>query len=169
LGVTIHFEGQLSDETAYRNLIAGAEVFARERSWLTEPLESEETTLLRVRDEKEWDYRGPVKGMLIYPHEDCEPVRLEFDRTLYIQEYTKTQFAGAQIHVEVLELLTVIKPFFFTFKVEDEGEYWETGDLQLLSEHMDRVHNVIQEELEKNPSAQTKLKTPSGRIIDLMT
>ena len=75
---------------------------------------------------------------------------------------------GAEIHLKVLELLTAIKPFFSTFKIEDEGEYWETGDLRLLTEHMDQIQNVIEEELQKDPSARTKFKTPSGRMIDLM-
>src|SRR5258708_40272263 len=42
------------------------------------PIESEQKTLLRVRDEGDWDYCGPVKSVLIYPHDDCDPVRFEF-------------------------------------------------------------------------------------------
>src|SRR5215472_6238803 len=72
MGVTIHFEGQLIDESAYRSLIDVAGRFAAEQEWLTEPIEISHTTLLRVRDEKDWDYAGPVKGISVYPHEDCE-------------------------------------------------------------------------------------------------
>lgn len=169
MGVTIHFEGQLLGEPAYHDLLEAAASFAKQQAWLTETIESEQTTLLRVRDEKDWDYCGPVKGMLIYPHEDCDPVRLEFDRDLYIQEFTKTQFAGAEVHLKVLELLAVIKPFFSQLKIEDEGEYWETGNLQLLTEHMNRARNAIEEEARKYPSAQVKFKTADGRIIDLMS
>lgn len=94
---------------------------------MTEHIESEEVTLPRIRDDKEWDYCVPIKRLVIYPHEDCDPIRLEFDRDLYIQEFTKTQFAGARIHLKVLELLSVIRPFFSEFSIEDEGEYWEKG------------------------------------------
>ena len=169
MGVTIHFEGQLDDEAAYRRLIDVATACAQKQGWLTEPIESEQKTLLRVRDEEDWDYCGPVKGVLIYPHEDWDPVRLEFDRDFYIQEFTKTQFAGAPVHLRVLEFLTAIKPFFSKFRVEDEGEYWETGDVQVLMEHMNRVQHVIDAELRKNPSARMKVKEPDGRIIDLIT
>jgi hypothetical protein len=102
MGVTIHFEGQLTDKVAYGNLIEAAKSFALDRGWRAEPFESDETKLLRVRDEEEWDYVGPVHGIVLYPHVDCDPVRLEFDRDLYIQEFTKTQFAGVQTHLKRL-------------------------------------------------------------------
>jgi hypothetical protein len=57
--------------------------------WPIQPIASGEVTLSRVRDEKDWDYIGPVNGIVIYLHEDCDPVRLEFDRDLYIQEFIK--------------------------------------------------------------------------------
>jgi len=110
-----------------------------------------------------------MKGIVLYPSEDCEPVRLEFDRDLYVQEYTKTQFAGVDMHLKVVELLRVLKPFFRALRVQDEGEYWETGDVRILTEHMDTIHHVIESELKKNPRARAKLKTPDGRIVDLMT
>ncbi len=135
--------------------------------WRTEPIVSNETRLLRVRDGEDWNYVGPVRGIVLYPHADCDPVRLEFDRDLYIQEFTKTQFAGVQTHLSVLELLKAIEPFFQNLKVEDEGEYWETEDIQLLAEHLSSVQKVIESELQKNPSTQAKFKTPSGRILDL--
>jgi hypothetical protein len=168
LGVTIHFEGQLPDEEAYRRLIETSSKLALNQGWLTEPIEPAEATLLRVRDEQDWDYTGPVKGLTIYPHEDCEPVRLEFDRDLYVQEYVKTQFAGPHLHVKIIDLLNSIEPFFLKFTVEDEGEYRDTRDLGILSDHMERISQVIDDELRKNPSIQTKVKLPSGRIVDII-
>jgi hypothetical protein len=167
MGVTIHFEGQLTDKVAYGNLVEVAKAFALDRGWRTESIESGETTLLRVRDEEEWNYVGPVHGIVLYPRVDCDPVRLEFDRDLYIQEFTKTQFAGVQTHISVLALLKAIEPFFRNFKVEDEGECWDTGDAQLLAKHFARCQEVIEAELRKSPSTQTKFKTPNGRILDL--
>ena len=60
MGVTIHFEGQLLDENAYQKLIEIVSSTARATGWQTEPIESKEVTLLRVRDEQDWDYTGPV-------------------------------------------------------------------------------------------------------------
>ena len=80
MGVTIHFEGQLKNEAAYQDLVGLASSIAGAEGWPTEPIASGEVTLSRVRDEKDWDYTGPVKGIVIYLHEDCDPLRLEFDR-----------------------------------------------------------------------------------------
>jgi hypothetical protein len=170
MGVTIHFDGELLDEDAFRSLVSTASAFANRQTWLTEPIESDQTTLLRVRDnEEEWDYIGPVKGIVLYPGEDCDPVRLEFDEDLYVQEYTKTQFAGVDTHIKVVELLKSLTPFFRKLRVQDEGEYWETADVRTLTEHMRTVQEIIESEVKKDPSAQAKVKTPNGRIMDLMS
>jgi hypothetical protein len=169
MGVTIHFDGHLKDEAAYYQLLDAVISIAKANSWSTEAIESKVTTLSRVRDEQDWDYVGPVRGIVISIAEDCDPVRLEFDRDLYVQEFIKTQFAGSQVHLKVLELLKALKPFFRDLKVEDEGEYWETGNLQHLTEHMNRAQKAIEAELEKYPNGQMKVKTPSGRILDLIT
>jgi hypothetical protein len=169
MGVTIHFEGQLNNEAAYQELVGVASSMADAEGWQIETIASGDVTLPRVRDEKDWNYTGPVKGIVIYVHEDCDPVRLEFDRDLYVQEFTKTQFAGVQIHLKVLKLLKAIEPFFRNLTVEDDGEWWETQDTANLEEHMARVQQVIDEELRKAPSTQVKVKTPSGRIMDFLT
>jgi len=168
MGVTIHFEGQLKDQVAFQDLMELAKAFARSRGWEIEPIDLQETTLARVRDEKDWDYVGPVSGVALYPGPNCEPMRLEFDRDLYIQEYTKTQFAGLGIHLSIVELLREIEPFFQRLSVEDEGEYWETGDAETLARHFSRCQEVIEEELRKSPAGRMNVKTPSGRIIDLI-
>jgi hypothetical protein len=126
-------------------------------------------TLHRVRDEKDWDYIGPTKGIVVYLHVNCEPVRLEFDRDLYIQEFTKTQFAGVHVHVQALKLFKAVQPLFLHLSVEDEAEYWETRNTQTLTEHFETVMKGIEAELRKSPSGRTKVRIPSGRIVDLIT
>jgi len=95
-------------------------------------------------------------------------VRLEFDEDLYVQEYTKTQFAGPEIHIAVVTLLRTLEPLFEKLGVIDESEYWETGDAQNLQAQFDRCNEAIAEELAKDPEAKYKLKLPDGRIIDIM-
>jgi hypothetical protein len=168
MGVTIHFEGQLKNEVAYQQLLEEVSSIAKAEGWSSEAIESRVTTLSRVRDEQDWDYVGPVKGIVISIAEDCDPVRLEFDRDLYVQEFAKTQFAGVEAHLKVLELLKALRPFFHDLKV-DEGEYWETGNLRGLTEHMNRAQKAIEAELEKYSHGRMKVKTPSGRIMDLVT
>ncbi len=69
MGVTIHFEGQLRDESAYNQLIDAAESFAKARGWVTRSIAEANTILNRVRsdDETEWDYEGSTKGIEIRP------------------------------------------------------------------------------------------------------
>ena len=169
MGVTIHFEGQLFDEKAYQDLMAFVSSTANLDGWRTEPIESRRVTLVRVRNEQDCDYTGPVKGMAIYLHEDCDPVRLEFDENLYVQDYTKTQFAGADWHLRVVGLLKAIQPYFRELKVDDEGEYWDTGDITVLNGHIQTSKRAIQKLFDENPGAKMKVKMPHGKFIDLVT
>jgi hypothetical protein len=169
MGVTIHFEGQLLDEKAYQELMAFVSSTAKVEVWRTEPIESKKVTLLRVRDEQDWDYTGPVKGIAVYLHEDCDPVRLEFDENLYLQEFTKTQFAGVDWHLKVVGLLKAIQSYFRELKVDDEGEFWDTGDRAILQDHLDTIDKIIEEKFRENPAASVKVKEPDGKIIDLIT
>jgi len=169
MGVTIHFEGKLRGPEAFNELLQVASDYSRAMKWSIQPIEEDRVTLLRVRkDESEWDYTGPVRGVALFPHDDCDPVRLEFDDNFYFQEYTKTQFAGPEVHVWVVGLLRRIEPLFEQLTVLDEGEYWETSDLSVLKRHMDTCDQIIQQELQRCPHAAVKVKMPDGRIIDMM-
>lgn len=169
MGVTIHYKGKLINAAAYDSLIETAKQYALLKEWLTETIENREVKLLRVDDmEQDSDYTGPTQGVTLYPHEDCEPTRLEFDRDFYIQEYTKTQFAGTLVHIQVVEFLRKIEPHFDCLAVEDEGEFWDTQDEGILASHIASVNSVIEEYRRKDPRNEIKVKTPDGRIVDLI-
>jgi hypothetical protein len=121
-----------------------------------------------VRDEKDWDYVGPTRGIVLYPHKDSEPLRLEFDASGFIQEYIKTQFAPTSIHITVVQLLQEIAPQFLNFSVEDEGEYWESGKLETLDGHRDACFRILDEMLANDPQLRGPVHLPSGRIVDLI-
>lgn len=169
MGVTVHFEGKLRDEAAFLRLVSRIEQVARQETLLTERFENQEMRLARVRQEKDWDYIGPTRGIILYLHQDCEPVRLEFDRDLYIQEWVKTQFAGSHTHMRLVTLLRDLQPFFEDLKVSDEGEYWETGDESLLTGHIVKCHEVIAQIARENPRAQVKVREADGRLTDLIS
>ena len=168
MGVTIHFEGSLPDEGSFTTVLSIARNHAKRYGWKVETIDAPDVLLQRVRGEHDWDYRGPVRGIALYPHEDCDPVRLEFDKDLFVQEFTKTQFAGIDVHRQINELLRALAPHFRDLRIEDEGELWDTGDVELLQTHFSNCERVLQEHLRENPSARAKIKLPDGRILDFV-
>ena len=168
MGVTIHFEGKLRNRSSLDATVRAAATFARARGWTATPILEEQARLARARDKKDWDYEGPTSGIELLPHTRSDPVRLEFDRDLYIQEFTKTQFAGPTVHQEVVDLLRELAPHFETLSVQDEGEYWETGDAVLLSTHIHNCDRALADELRKHPGAQGPVQL-DGRWIDIIS
>lgn len=77
----------------------------------------------------------------------CEPFRLEFDRDLYIQEYTKTQFAPVQIHILLVDFLRSNIEIFESVEIIDEGEFFETNDLELLNKHLQACNEQLEQYL----------------------
>ena len=168
MGVTVHFEGTLKSTQALSSLLLRIEEIALAETLLTERFENTEVKLGRVREEQPWEYVGPTKGIVLYLHEDCEPLRLEFDRELYVQEWVKTQFAGVAIHIRLIQILREIEGFFRTFAVNDEGEYWESENKAVLTEHIRRCNEAIAEFAAQNPHSRVKVKEPNRRLTDLI-
>jgi hypothetical protein len=168
LGVTIHFEGRLRDEDAYRQFIDTALSFANEMEWSCREFHNDQTHLKRVRGEEEWDYVGLSRGVEISPHEACDPFRLEFDKDFYIQEFTKTQFAPIEIHVLIADFLRKNADSFDSFLVEDEGEFFETNDLGLLETHIENCNSLMEEYLAQPNKYYGPVRLEDGRIVDLM-
>jgi len=86
---------------------------------------------------------GRVRGIVLYPHENSEPLRLEFDRDLIVQEFIKTQFAPAEIHVKIVGFPKEITPHFEALAVEDEGEYWDTEGLDVVENQQFSVRSAM--------------------------
>ena len=168
MGITVHFEGRLKDEVAYERAITTAIRFASVRDWPAESFRIELARLSRVKDEQDWDYEGPTRGISLRPHSSCEPIRLEFDRELYIQEYTKTQFAPPEVHRELVALLVALGPYFVELVVFDEGEYYETRDEEVLLQHRNRCFELLDEHLRDDKFLKGPVRLPSGRIADLI-
>lgn len=168
MGVTIHFEGRLRDQSAYEALIAEATSFAAAREWESVPFAVPNAKLSRVRDDTDWDYEGPTRGIELHAHPNSEPIRLEFDQDLYVQEYTKTQFAPPEVHKDVVALLDLLADHFVSLEVHDEAEYYESRNEDLLLMHRDRCFQAIDEHLANDKSLSGPVRLPSGRIADLV-
>jgi len=168
MGVTIHFEGKLKSQDSYLYVIDIAKQFAISNDLEFTIFEEGNKLLQRVKNEEDCDYQGPTKGIVIEIATNCDPLNLEFDEALYIQEYCKTQFTRTDNHIIIINLLRTIEPYFNALKIHDEGEYWETEDITILQMHIDNCFRGIEEAKEENSSLEGPFRV-DGRIIDLMS
>ena len=168
MGVTIHFEGFAANSEAFDEICKKARNFANERGWEIEPIDEKEVTLQRVKDDVDWDYVGSVSGLSIYPHENSEPFRLEFDKEYFIQEYIKTQFAPVGIHKSIVQLLKQLQPHFKTLQVVDEAEYFESGSESVLQNHLDKCFELLDGYLQDAEKYYGPIRLENGRIVDVM-
>jgi hypothetical protein len=169
MGVTIHFEGKLTERPGVDEVVAEAERYAESVGWPFQRFEKTNTTLRRVRDEQDWDYTGPTRGVTLQPHPDSDPFSLEFDRDLYVQEYVKTQFAGPETHIAIISLLRRIQPLFESLDVNDEGEFWNTNDRLVLESNINWCAAQIDRIKQETPSARGPVRLENGRIADVIS
>lgn len=166
MGITIHFEGQVKSKPAFEQLVFAARKWAAREGWPISDISRQHRVLQRVKNETDWDYSGFTEGVELHPHQNAEPLRLEFDENLFIQEYIKTQFAGPEVHRQVVAFLKDIQPCFSELTVTDEGEFWESENMQRLIDLMEGCNRALNDVLTKNPKARGPRRLPSGRIID---
>lgn len=100
--------------------------------------------------------------------EGVEPIISErnedFDHSFLVyQAHVKTQYAGAEIHIKVIELMKYLSSkYLIDFELEDESQYYETGDAEKLIEKL----GVINEFLEtfNDLLSKTKIESPKDFI-----
>jgi len=149
MGLTIHYNGAFSSGAFLPAMIEEVKDIAEVHRW---PYHIYET------DFPDYDFTtetfdGKVYGISLTPPQS-ETVSLTFlsngrlSNTLWLnylkddgsKEYlymlfTKTQFAGWQIHRQIVHILKYISQKYLRhFNVDDEGMYWETGDINILQE-----------------------------------
>src|SRR5262249_41891195 len=146
MGVTIHYSGSLRSAKEVDQLVATASSFARDRGWQVE---------------------SRLDGVVLRPHPRCEQVELLFKGAKLAQSWTKTQFAGADVHVAVIELFRTLKPIFSRLAIKDEAGYWRTGDRAALEKSL----GFTEEASSHFVSGQSYVgpyQHESGRIIDIL-
>jgi hypothetical protein len=168
MGVTIHFQGTLKDPGDATAVLAAAAEFAATHAWKTEPADSPRRTLVRKDGDSVKTVEGPVRGLILFPHADCEPVRIEIDRDGRFEDFTKTQFAGAKIHERVVSFLRRLQPLLASLDVEDEGGFWEKDDSKLLRKTIEDCAAAIEEARQESTGARVMVRLKSGRIADIV-
>ena len=86
-----------------------------------------------------------------------------------MRDYCKTQFSTVETHVALIELFRKIAPHFQVLTINDEGEFWDSGDYDLLAETWAIVDSMLSQLREENPEGEFKVRLPSGRIVDAIT
>lgn len=143
MGITIHFSGRLRSAEDYLRVTGAGRALAQRKGVIVYELDVERKELIRVKNGEVKTYESSVRGIAFGLHPEAEHIRLQFDRDNYLQEFCKTQFAGVATHLEVLDFLREIEPYFENFNVIDEGGFWETGDLGALEDQFERMNQML--------------------------
>ena len=167
-GVTIHYEGTAASPDSVVKILAAVTAFAKKNKWKIEDASITKGRLQRVIDEKDKDYEGKITGVVIRVADNCEPLHFQFGEDLFMQDYVKTQFAGIDVHIQIVHLFESLRPYFKKIDVYDEGDYWEAHDKAVLVDHIAKVDSMIEEIKKKNPKARGPLRMESGRIADIV-
>jgi hypothetical protein len=152
-GVTIHFEASAKSTGDVSRVLEIATAYAKERGW---------------KVEQTFAAAGELPGIVLYPHIWSEPVWLRFANDLALRDSVKTQFAGADVHVEIIRLFDVLKPIFKSLDIVDEGEYWEKRDRALLENHLNQVKESLRQLKREEPAMYGPIKLKDGRIVDMI-
>lgn len=168
MGVTIHYQGRLRSPESLETLMQSCRDFASaSNDWKFKEV-AESKTLMRVVNGQNQDYQGFVRGVIVQPPGLCDPLGFEFDNSFFLQDYCKTQFSGASVHIQVISLLKLIEPFFEELKVIDEGEYWGASNEETLHRLMQECNQWMLETKRGNPDYIGPIVQENGRIADLV-
>lgn len=132
MGVTIHYRLELSHHAQLPALLAAAREFANARGWPIHEIDDASLLSPNIFPFGGQDGGGSGSGVVIVPDEHCEPVMLVFGPDLVAIASTKTQYAGAEVHMDVVSLLDALTPHVLSIDVTDEAEFWQTRDASSL-------------------------------------
>ncbi|HEY6009866.1 MAG TPA: hypothetical protein VIX18_00240 [Nitrospirota bacterium] len=161
MGITIFAWGRIDRIEDIGRLIEDVKGIAEQNNWTYRIIDDgfaarPNAVLTRsARDDKAAVIKGSLglKGIIINPEPGSEPLSILFDRSGVLtdlmqqlswihsngqgERFTmcKTQFAGIDTHIQMIELLANLKErYIANLTVNDEGAYWETRDRRILAE-----------------------------------
>lgn len=150
MGLTFHYSGTIQSYTFIDELTEEVKDICQNLDWNYTILKKEKNSNL--------------KGIVILPQNSeplfltflpdsrlCSPLSLMFDNDpandpiYYYTIHTKTQFAGADIHITLLKLLRHLgNKYFAELHVEDEGLYWETQNESVLLKQFEKYNYALE-------------------------
>jgi hypothetical protein len=170
MGVTIHYRGKLNDKGQLAIFCDELADIAKAMGWPSVRLDDDWTRPSNAKLEHtpagaEISGNLGLKGIQFTPGLKAEPLSFFFDRDGNLTspinlvlitdgtldpgqawESIKTQFVAPETHVWIIGLLKYIKKRYISnLQVLDEGEYWETGDINILKEKMALINRKIEQ------------------------
>lgn len=171
MGLSFHYSGSFNKNASLSEMIAEVKDIAEVNQWRCIIYEKQ----FPSKDLGSKTYNQEIYGISFSPHE-CEPVCICFlsngkmsspanlqmfgqtnrrDERKYLYMLSvKTQYAGIHVHKIIIDLLKYLdKKYFSELKVYDEGQYWETGDdelLQTIFKRYDAALQIVDSALDNN-------------------
>jgi len=162
MGLSIHYKGRFNKNAVLSDLITEVKEIAEAFKW-NYRIHLEEFPDKSNNDDH---YDGEIYGISFTPPK-CETVSICFlsnyrmssgahlkffghsknqseKKYLYMLS-VKTQFSGITIHKAIIELFRYLlkKNYFSEFNLIDEGDYWETGNENLLEQKFKEYGDLI--------------------------
>lgn len=183
MGVTIFYRAQLKDEEKIRLMTVELQDIAESMQWPYHVFDEDwsQGPIIDSLDDPDGNpvhtmERPPLKGILFQPHPDSESVYLLFDSAGRLNSmlqlgagaqemfdgwvFTKTQFAGAEAHAALVRLFRYLKDKYLpNLEVNDEGNYWHSGDFEELESRINQINagiEILSQAVEHLPDADRK-------------
>lgn len=161
MGLSFHYSGRIANPDSLPELIEEVVDICKAYKWKYFVFEQQfpKDTIGKA------DHNQKLYGICFTPPE-CEMVNICFlsnghmsgpmllqnwgrsempkEREYLYQVSVKTQYAGIDIHRNIIQLFQYLnEKYFADFTMTDEGEYWETNDESVLKENFKRYTDLI--------------------------
>jgi len=168
MGVSIHYRGKMADISIINVFCDELALVADKMDWTCTRLDDDwskpaDATIEVTEKGSQITGHLALKGIAFSISPKCESLQFFFDAagnlcdpvsmTLICEGAlkpedvwiaVKTQFAGPETHIWIVGLLKYIQEHYLPgLEVRDEGEFWETGNHEILKEKMNLINDKI--------------------------
>src|SRR6185437_486409 len=149
MGLSIHYSGYIQNRELINALIEEVKEICKTLEWHTHIFDDDEIKGISFAPE------GSESVFLTFNHDGrtLSPLNILnkdiYDRIRVPKEFiftisTKTQYAGEEAHIAIIKLLKhLAKKYLKDFTLNDEGNYWETGDEKILRQQFSRFEAAM--------------------------
>ncbi len=184
MGLTVHYRGRIREYALVDELITEVASFAKNINWRYHLLTPGINTPLKSVNQEDPEPLPTVKGIILSP-DKCEPIILTFlndgricspffppmeaeDGLPYM--WTKTQYAGVDVHRSFVNLLRQLKEKYFSeLIVVDEGQYWETNDEDVLLSQFQKYNLIVESLADALDGAGAAVETALDAEVEIET